>query len=771
MFIKKQLSQWLAYLLLVISICYTPSHANETFTPDRLELFTNQANQSPYISFYRDSTRQLSLEQVKTPEIFQKFRRTSLKQSTFDRSQDAYWFIFDVRTHVQLNSLHLINSFPAGTHSELFIEELPQHTLSNNYSSQHLAIPEYHLFLKGNQYYRFYIRALHKRDIMRVQFTFMPHEVAVKRSTLSTIALTFLASGFLIVVLYNVLLSFSLHEKSYLNIALFAFVIAVDIICKRNLFPWIPFLGQFGEMVYPVLGLTVIITTLNFIPYILSDQLSSPLVKKLFYAIKILCIVLMPIAIVHPQGDAISFWIGFIIIAPLTFLSIYSSFYLNTPLARKGFVMVLILSISWPTVILSETGITEKLPYTDALRYGGCLIAAIFATLVQAAQAKLFQQQAAQATALNKAKDEFLSTITHELRTPMQSVVGIAELLQQGELNQTQKQHTQQLLTASDHMLSLIDDILDLSRLENAKTELHPAPFHLEQLANSLEILFSSPAQQKGLSFQIQADNKLGIYMLGDEKRIKQVLVNVIGNAIKYTDQGLVTLSIKTKVKDKYCHTSFDIHDTGIGISEADQQRLFDAFYQAKRGRSRRYTGTGLGLSISQQLLSHMDSQLHVKSKIGRGSHFYFTLILPTTLPPSSNTQEKVLDHNGLKSYKLLIVDDDVINANLSKAMLSKFGASINIAFSGAMAIQQIEQENFDLIFMDISMPDMDGYETTRHIRRLLQHNTYPPIIALTAHAMSGERERCIEAGMDDYLTKPFTSESIVNMALRWIQH
>lgn len=765
---KKRVSGLLTYLVLILASFYTNSYADDSPMLQRLELFNNQSPISPKLSFYRDNTQQLSFNQIRSPEILRQFTHTQSKHLTFDRSRDVYWFVFDIKTHLGLGALHLVSDVPAGTDSQLFVEKLPQNQLSNAYSRLHLAIPEYHLVLKPKQHYRFYFRVKHKRDIMRVQFFFMSHEEASIRSSLSTIMLTFLASGFLIVVFYNLLLSISLREGSYLNISLFAFVIALDLICKHNLFPWIPVISQVGELIYPMLGMIVVITIFNFLPYILSESLYSPFMRQLFHYIKIVCILLMPVAMLHPQGDALSFWLGLIIFAPLLSL-VLASIYLKAPLARGGALMVVLLGIAWPATLLSETNLIDKPIYTDLLRYVGCLMAAILASLIQAAQARQFQQQAIQATALNRAKDEFLSTITHELRTPMQSVVGITELLQQGKLNSEQQQHTQQLLMASNHMLGLIDDILDFSQLENTKIKLNPAPFKLDQMLNSLEVLFSSPIQQKGLNFSVKTQGNLDNYLLGDEQRIKQVLVNLVGNALKYTERGYITLSVTTQAQEQNYQVSFKVCDTGIGISDRNQKRLFDAFYQVKRGRNRRYSGTGLGLAISQQLLQHMNSQLQVKSTLGRGSRFYFTITLPLASTAPTPQVTEVISENCLNSYAILVVDD-IINANLSKAMLTKHGAIVNVAYSGEAAIQQIKQHAFDLIFMDISMPEMDGYETTRHMRRSLYHQTHPPIIALTAHAMSGERERCLEAGMNDYMTKPFTIENMINMALRWIK-
>ena len=287
--------------------------------------------------------------------------------------------------------------------------------------------------------------------------------------------------------------------------------------------------------------------------------------------------------------------------------------------------------------------------------------------------------------------------------------------------------------------------------------ELETTVFRLDEELEKLRQMFSVPAQQKGLLFSVLQTLPHALQVHGDPMRLRQILVNLLGNALKFTANGSISLSVRPGAATKQGHIRlhFVVTDTGIGISLKQQQNLFQPFTQADSSTARCYGGSGMGLVISQRLVRLMGGELELESTPEQGSRFFFTLDLPIA---ASETPPLTLpiaeDKKDLSGYRVLLVDDDEMNCYLGERMLERLGIKATVADSGKAALQQLEQHPFDLAMMDVSMPDMDGYTATRHIRSA--GHTQLPIIAVTAHAIEGERERCLAAGMNDYLTKPF---------------
>ena len=392
-------------------------------------------------------------------------------------------------------------------------------------------------------------------------------------------------------------------------------------------------------------------------------------------------------------------------------------------------------------------------------------------SLALAEKTRQMKLQTDQANAENQAKTEFLTTISHELRTPMHAVIGVGSLLKTTPLNEQQKGYLEKLETSSRHMMSIIDRVLDLSRLEKDKVLLDKKPFRLEEVLAKLENLISDQAKQKNLSLYLYSHYTKSVVIEGDPVRLSQVLLNLLGNAIKFTDRGYITLLI-TPVESKHekeATLTFEVIDTGHGMTLKQQQKLFKPFSQVDRSPSRRYGGFGLGLAISYRLVRQMGGYLQVDSQYGHGSRFFFTLAFPVIASNTPDTRpQRGSPAQSLAGIFILLIDDDEINRFLGFELLQTMGADVHVVDSGLAAIEQIHQHRYDIILADISMPDMDGYETTGRIRQIGYSQEQLPIIALTAHAIAGERERCIQAGMNDYLTKPFETTDLVNMVLYW---
>jgi signal transduction histidine kinase/ActR/RegA family two-component response regulator len=406
-----------------------------------------------------------------------------------------------------------------------------------------------------------------------------------------------------------------------------------------------------------------------------------------------------------------------------------------------------------------------------------------------------------QAETSNQAKTQFLANMSHEIRTPLNGVVGMIELLKLTELSPPQQRYLEQATQSTQALLRLIDDILDLSKIEVGKLELERAPFHLPSLLHDARMLFSDQARAKGLSLAVALPDSLNVMVVGDGHRLLQILTNLVSNALKFTTEGCVTIaaSVAQDLGDTL-RLRFEVTDTGIGIPASKQETIFDAFSQADTSMTRRYGGTGLGLSIARQLCGMMGGEIGVISTVGKGSTFWFTVEVgkgaasstlarsvalrsvppalasmpaetaPRPISPAGRDFQEALHRAGRSSIHILMVEDNAANMRVTQALLETLGCEVTAARNGLEAVAAYRDRAFDLVLMDCQMPEMDGYEATRAIRQIeaFQGRT-TPIIALTAHAMEGSRESSLAAGMNDQLTKPLTMAALTAKLLDWL--
>ncbi|QEE50634.1 response regulator [Flavobacterium alkalisoli] len=360
-------------------------------------------------------------------------------------------------------------------------------------------------------------------------------------------------------------------------------------------------------------------------------------------------------------------------------------------------------------------------------------------------------------------KDSFMANMSHEIRTPMNAIIGFTDLLARTELNEKQKEFVTNVQTAGDNLLLIINDILDLSKIESGKLVIEKSQFNLKNTLKHVYDLLKVKASQSNVEFNLFLDAHMPETVVGDKGRINQVLMNLAGNALKFTEKGEVTISVKKiEENDGNCKLKFSIKDTGIGIPEDKLNTIFERFTQAEESTTRRFGGTGLGLNIVKQLVELMDGELGVKSTLGKGSEFYFILDFDK-ICEADTLEEKIEEKKPVESLgklSILLCEDNILNQHLAKNIIKGFGFDIDIANNGQEGIDLLAKNQYDLILMDLQMPVKDGYQTTVFIREELKNNV--PIIAITAHSLIGEQQKCFDLGMNAYVSKPFKQHELL---------
>lgn len=758
---------WRQLLLLIcLLLPFAPLNAAPITLSDGLgEVFLN-----PQMDILADPSNTLGIEHVTSTVYQRQFQPNVGGQQDFGRANVARWFRVGI-TRIDSNvPWYLVVDFPVIATAEAFvvaadgsIQRLGEMRTPKTRTPT-VQLPAQH----GLTY--LYLRVSNGgKERLHIPIKLLSTDALRDNNNADYFFYGVIGGGLLILTANNLFLFFIIRQRSYLTLAALSGVsFLVSQRCGHTL-PFFSFLSDPASTAYSITLQLLIIFYMQAWRDLVNSKICFPHIDQWLRIPLLVCVLTLPFTQLLPST---AWWgYGWAAVSVTVFGVVEILTYrhkVRTRIMQYITLLQVVMVCFYMPTLLWGLGLIELEDMNTTLRLMlvGFLSGGSFLSLIQAEHTRLLRFQATQAAVRNQATSEFLTTMSHELRTPMNAVISAGTLLNMTTLSEQQQNYVSKQEAASRHMLGLINNVLDLARIDNSQLPLENVPFRLQDIIQQVELLLGEQASAKQLPLDL--DNQVAPpydYLLGDPTRLTQILVNVVSNAIKFTHQGRVSLQITPAwVADHRACLTFKIKDTGIGIAPEQQAAIFQPFTQASRSTARQYGGSGLGLAISRKLVANMGGSLKLTSQFGKGSVFSFTLTFTVHTATDTATENAqpppITQAMPLVGTRILLVDDDSLNRFFGQELLQTLGVSVMTASSGRKALQLLQQQHIDLVLMDVSMPDMDGYETTRRLRALPRFAELP-IVALTAHTTPGERERCLAAGMNDYLPKPFGLEQL----------
>lgn len=731
------------------------------------------------IETLEDPSRELSLAEVSSPSWDSRF--TVNNESNFGRSRSAFWIRFQVTDRSQQKWYLLLEAMLADE-LDLYVFPVGQAGKSSKSMTEHYASllkdhrrRAWSLKLPKEETLQVYMRVTNGDAIIIVPVEFLNSDAMLNRSTGAYKISSAIYAGMLVLALHQFFMFVLLRERNYFFLAL-CMVTAALIHQRIN-----PAFGGFSifrdtsSYFFSAPLLLAGLSTAAFARDMLETKKNAPRIDFIFKLFIGITLGMMFVVGLLPGGPMYALLLGLIIMSFTVTSGFYVAYFKKGNIVAKYFAWIYLLpaALHVPNLILLALDVKGWQAERDLIPAFGTLLFMVLLSLLQAKRVILVRGAMLRVAAANKAKDEFITVMNHELRTPMNAVVGLSDLLKLENLTPTQHKYAHQLSNAARHIMQLIDNILDYSKAGQAQFKLMHKPFRLDMALQSVYELLLQPANQKGLQLSLDNKTEKTLVIIGDRPRLAQVLVNLLNNSIKYTPDGRVSLRVTRKASDipDKIKLHFSIRDTGPGISPEQQVKIFEPFTQlTTKTSASKSEGIGLGLPISKQLVEHMGGSLQVNSQPGMGSEFFFEV----DVAQGSVIDDEVTELSDQieepqccfpEGLHVLLVDDVELNRFVAAEMLKSMGAEVSQADGGKNTLLQLQRHSYDLVLLDVSMDDIDGLEVARRVRK--QYKLKLPIIALTAHATPDMKQQCLEAGMNDFVSKPFRYEELYEAITR----
>jgi len=794
-----------------------------------------------HLAYLEDPSGALTIADVASPEYGRQFKPSFMETPNFGYTKSIYWLRFQLVNQARpATQWRLKMSYTYASDIRLYLPIADEGSFEEKRSGNLIPIPEREIPCSSYVFKlsstsgspRFFYMRFENKGLMMLPLTILSEEVLFRQQVRRSLLKGAFYGILIIMMAYNLVLLIILREKSYAFLVLFlGSNFLTQSLQEGFLQPFLPldhtWMTQNGVLV--AFGLTRI-SDFFFISSYLNTRIYTPklhrcmaflmivnvplvilcsflplrmMVKPSFLLLQISILVYFAVGLVlslkrhRPAYYFLSAWLFLLAAGSLMFL-------LRAGLLRYHELIEASPQIGMvPAVVLLSLGLADRIIVFRREKEAAnqdALNAALEKESLMLRQNILLERGIAERTvelvhakeaaeASNQAKSAFVANMSHEVRTPMNAVIGLSYLALQKRPNAEQRDYLTHINASARSLLRILDDILDLSRLESGKLETELVDFELDSVLRPLSNLAGLRAQEKGIGFSITVGEDVPRVLRGDPLRLRQILINLVNNALKFTESG--EIAVRAQKEEEWegkVRLRFSVQDTGIGLGDEERGRIFEPFTQADASTTRKYGGSGLGLTICKQLVEMMNGEIHVESRPGEGSVFTFTaelesgddrvaLVTPTarmTVQGSSyGAWEPAVDAGDepkapdcLHGARILLVEDNDINRRISREILVNAAFNVASAQDGEEALEALREHDFALVLMDIQMPRMDGYEAAKRIRAM---GLGVPIVALTARAMAGERARCLEAGMNDHLSKPFDPEELVSTVVKWI--